>query len=165
MRKLLGRKYYCAQDICGRNVLHLAVLCRSRSLVEYLASHHPQLLNMQDNVRYRSRPDVERLDPEKQFRGLVDGPFYHYIKPLFFGGGGVKFKTRSLKYFNEIFDIQDTHLYTGTIELGFLLLIQFTTFPKCRHPSPPHLIYRRAYYRRLFVRKNEERKNRRIEKS
>nr|XP_022329606.1 uncharacterized protein LOC111128325 [Crassostrea virginica] len=50
MRKLLGRKYYCAQDICGRNVLHLAVLCRSRSLVEYLASHHPQLLNMQDNL-------------------------------------------------------------------------------------------------------------------
>lgn len=97
MRKLLGRKYYCAQDICGRNVLHLAVLCRSRSLVEYLASHHPQLLNMQDNVRYRSRPDVERLDPEKEFRDLGEGcsVLSLYQTRFFSGGGGSKCKTHS----------------------------------------------------------------------
>ncbi|XP_011424648.3 uncharacterized protein [Magallana gigas] len=50
LKKLLGRKYYCAQDICGRNVLHLAVLQRSKSMVGYLASYYPQLLNTQDNL-------------------------------------------------------------------------------------------------------------------
>ncbi|XP_048737125.1 uncharacterized protein LOC125652169 isoform X2 [Ostrea edulis] len=50
LMKLLGRKYYCAQDICGRNVLHIAVMQGSKSIVEYLSTHYPQLLNMQDNL-------------------------------------------------------------------------------------------------------------------
>ncbi|XP_061174059.1 uncharacterized protein LOC133183117 [Saccostrea echinata] len=50
LKNLLGRKYYCAQDICGRNVLHIAVMHQYKSIVEYLSTHYPQLLNMQDNL-------------------------------------------------------------------------------------------------------------------
>lgn len=87
---------------------------------------------------------MERLDPEKQFRFGGWSVLSLYQTPL------------AKKYFNQIFDIQDTHLYTLTLELGFLLFIQFTAFPKCQHPSPSHFMYRRAYYMQLALRTEEK---------
>lgn len=50
VKRVMGKKLATGQDMCGRTVLHKAVLHRKNDVIKYLVSEFPNLLNTRDNV-------------------------------------------------------------------------------------------------------------------
>ena len=59
LRKLVSKKYVCAQDRGGRTALHHAVEHGHRKLLELLVSHYPNIINVSNNVRQAKPPRVD----------------------------------------------------------------------------------------------------------
>ncbi|KAJ8304772.1 hypothetical protein KUTeg_018355 [Tegillarca granosa] len=49
VKKVMGKKLANGQDMCGRTVLHKAVLHKNTDVIKYLVSEFPNLLNTRDN--------------------------------------------------------------------------------------------------------------------